>query len=145
MYQFFYYYSEIEDEDLRCDEEYIIYIFHGGNGPEDYYDVFRGIEFKGEMIIVATNTSGNLIDKLIVEFFISTGKSESKNIPIFLSPNGWYIAYAEKSTNLNAVDMNIYEIKIEDSKLWLNLVDKIERFDLQMNYQGGIDGFFDNY
>ena len=41
--------------------------------------------------------------------------------------------------------MNVYEIKIEDRKLRLNLVDQIEWFDEFMKITGGVDTLYDEY
>lgn len=41
--------------------------------------------------------------------------------------------------------MNIYEIKVEDWKLWLVLVDQIEWFDEMMKFNGGVDTLYEEY
>lgn len=93
LYQFFYYYSQIDDEDQKCDYDYVIYFFHGGDDPKEGEKYFRGIEFKGELVILVTQSNGDLVDKMVIEFFKSTGKSRSESIPILLSPNGRYVAF----------------------------------------------------
>ena len=66
-----------------------------------------GIEFKGEMVIIATKSNGDMIDKKVIEFYKSTGKSESKTIPIILSPNGRYIAYPINPSFLPNADWSL--------------------------------------
>ncbi len=45
--------------------------------------------------------------------------------------------------NYNQIQMNIYEIKVEDWKLWLVLVDQIEWFDEMMKFNGGVDTLYE--
>ena len=92
---------------------------------------------------------------MVIEFFKSTGKSRSESIPILLSPNGRYVAFPinpayvpgsdSLAKNYNQITMNIYEIKIEDRKLRLILVDQIDWFDEFMKISGGVDTLYDEY
>jgi len=54
------------------------------------------------MVLIVTESTGELCDKLTVDFFTSTGKSKSRNIPIFLSPNGRYLAYPVNPAYINS-------------------------------------------
>lgn len=113
----------------------------------------------GEMIIQVIKKNGDQISKKKIEFFDSYGKSGSGAIPIFLTPWGRYLAYAEnpcflpgydtnQAKNYNQIRLNIFEIIIDPNAeeiINLKLVKTVEWFDEQFWMQGGIDSFYTNY
>jgi len=107
------------------------------------------------MIVQAVKENGDQISKLEVQFYCSSGPSNSANIPIFLTPNGRFLAYADnpcfnpdfnksQAKNYNQVRMNIFEIFIDinHEKLFLKPFKTIDRFDEVFRLTGGIDSFY---